>query len=172
MEKIQQTITGNNNIQVAGDLKTEKIIISTTTKVIYDKDLHITDEQAAIIQEKIKKIASERTDDPLAYPHAQNAFKKHFKTTSYKILPKEKYDEAITWLNQQIAMNRKGLRKSDNEQWRKDMYKAIHTRAREFEIDIHSYATGILKTKTPVVSLSELSDSKLQKLYDKLFSIN
>lgn len=169
MDKTQQTIIGNNNIQVAGDIKTERIIYRT--EVIYDKNIHITDEQASIIQDKIRKIALERKNDPLAFPHSQNAFKRHFKITSYKTLPKEKYDEAIIWLNKQIAMNRKTLRKNNPEQWRKDMYKSIHTRARELSIDIHNYATEVLSTKAPVLSLTELSDTRLQKLYNKLYSL-
>lgn len=168
MGKTQQTIIGNNNIQIAGDVKTEKIVHKT--EVIYDKDLHITDEQAKTIQEKIHKIAQEKTNDPKAYAMSYGAFKKHFRVTSYKTLPKEKYDEAIEWLNKQIAMNRKGLRKNDPEQWRKDMYKSIHARANELNIDIHSYATDVLQTKKPIISLTELSDTRLKKLYEKLFN--
>ena len=169
MGKNQQTIIGNNNIQIAGDVKTEKVVYKT--EVIYDKDLHITDEQAKIIKDRITKIAQEKSGSPYAYKDAYKSLYNKFGITSYKILPKEKYDEAIEWLNKQIAMNRKGLRKNDPEQWRKDMYKSIHTRANELSIEIHSFATSVLQSKKPITSLTELSDTRLKKLYEKLFSI-
>lgn len=168
MEKTQQTIIGNNNIQVAGDVKTDRIIYKT--EVVYDKDLYITDEQAKNIRDFIVKIAQEKSS-PNNYASAYNSFYNKFGVTKYTILPKEKYEEAIEWLKKQIAMNRNGLRKKDPEQWRKDMYKSIHTRANELKIDIHSYATKVLQLKEPNNSLTELSDTRLKKLYEKLYSI-
>ena len=90
--------------------------------------------------------------------------------SSNKLLPKDKFDDAIKWLDKQIAIFRPGLKKSDNEQWRKDMYKSIFAKARQFNIDIYEFATEVLELKKPIDSLKELNDTKLQKLYDKIFS--
>lgn len=169
MANNNQSIVGNNNIQIAGDIKTEKII--RKTEVIYDEKLHITEEQAKNIRDKIQKIAEEKYNNSRAFSQAYNSLYNRFKITSYKLLPKDKYDEAIEWLNKQIAINRKSLKKIDHDRWRKDLYKAIHAKSREFNIEIHSYATIVLKLKAPIDSLTELSDARLKRLYNHLFGL-
>lgn len=169
MALIKQSITGNNNFQVGGDIKTEKIIHKT--EVIYDKDLHISSEQALNIREHIQKLASELSAQRNGFSLAYNAFYKHFKIPSYKTLPKERYDEAIEWIDKQIAINRNKLKKINPDQWRKDMYKSIHARANELGIDIHDYANEVLNPKRLISSLTELSDLRLGKLYQALFGI-
>ena len=159
-----QKIVGNNNIQVNGDyIQTHKIV--NKKEIIYDKDYHITDEQALNIRELIKKIAEETSN----YAGAYNALYKHFRITSYKTLPKDKYDEAVAWLKKVIAINRNKLKKKDSNQWRKDLYRSIHTRANEIGINIHDFANDKLKIKKPITSLTELSDTRLKKLYEYLF---
>lgn len=159
-----QNIIGHNNIQVNGDyIQTRKIV--QKKEIVYDKDYHITDEQALNIRNLIHKIAEETSDYPGAYRILYN----HFGITSYKTLPKEKYDEAISWLKKNIAINRNKLKKKNPEQWRKDMYKSIHAKANELGIDIHEYANSVLKLKNPIVSLTELSDARLRKLYEHIF---
>jgi len=169
MGYMKQSITGNNNIQVGGDIKTEKII--HRTEVVYDKDIHISAEQALDIRDHIQKLASELSGNRNGFSLAYNSFYRHFKITSYKTLPKEQFDEAIEWLNKQIAINRNKLKKNNPEQWRKDMYKSIHARANQLGIDIHNLANDVFHPKKQIISLSELSDLRLKKLYQVVFSI-
>lgn len=171
MAEIKQKIRGNNNIQVGGDLiKTEKIVHKT--EIIYDKDILITDEQAKEIRDKIHKIAqSSSSENKYSYKHAFTSFYNRFHITGYKLLPKEKYKDAIMWLDKQIAINRPKLRVVDNEQYRKDMYSAIHAKASQLNLDVHDFATNSLCLKKANKSLTELSDTRLKKLYTKLFSI-
>lgn len=168
MSNIEQNISGNNNIQVAGDLKTEKIV--HRTNIIYDKEQYITEEQAYNIQEQIKMLATELPNKN-SYGFAYNMLYKQFKITSYKMLPRDRYEDAMNWLHKQIAINRNKLKKHDPEKWRKEMYKSIHARSNELGIDVHSFATTVLNIKKPVSSLTELSDLRLKKLYTALFSI-
>ena len=156
MKKINQKINGNNNIQVAGDLvKTEKIL--KTTKVIYNPDEYITNAQALEVRNRVQKIAqSLSSTDKYSYSSA--------------LLPRDKYDEAIKWLDKQIAMARPKLKNVDVEQFRKDMYKSINARANQLGINIHEFATETLELKKPLTSLKELSDTRLKKLYAKLFN--
>ena len=49
------------------------------------------------------------------------------------------------------------------------MYKSIHAKANELGINIHEYANSVLKLKNPIVSLTELSDVRLRKLYEHIF---
>ncbi|MBR4535983.1 MAG: ORF6C domain-containing protein [Bacteroidales bacterium] len=169
MTSVKQSISGNNNIQVGGDIKTERII--HRTEVVYDKDTHISSEQALSVREHIQKLASELSSQRNGFSLAYNTFYKHFKIPTYKVLPKERYDEAIEWINKQIAINRNKLKRINPDQWRKDMYKSIHARANELGIDIHDFANDVLNPKCLISSLTELSDLRLKKLYQALFGI-
>ena len=172
MKKQTGSIKGNNNIQVIGGdyITTQQVI--RKTEVVHDADLHISVAQAFEIQSRIKKIAESllnSSENPHRATYA--AFNKKFKITSYKLLPKEKFDEAIKWLNKQIAIHRPKLKNVDEDEWRKDMYKAIHARARQLKLDVHVFATDALELKKPILSLKELSDRRLKTLYSKLFAI-
>lgn len=173
IENLSQDINGNNNIQVAGDyIKTEKIV--RTTQVIHNPDEHITDSQAKEIRDKVIKIAEERAGEKryssAPYGIVYKALHDRFKITKYTLLPKDKYEEAIKWLDKQIAIYRPKLKNVDPEQYRKDMYKSIHARANQLGIDIHEFAITALELKKPISSLKELSDTRLKKVYTKLFS--
>lgn len=168
MKKVEQKIVGNNNVQVSGDyITTQKV--TRKVEVHHDPSLHITDEQAHHIQELVLDLAK---DNPkLSYQAAYRLLYKKYSITSYKLLQKHNYEEATKWLHKQIAIYRPALRKTNNEKYRNDMYKAIHARSHQLNIDIHEYATTVLETKIPVKSLKDLSDTRLKKLYTKLFSI-
>jgi hypothetical protein len=173
MNKITQKIEGNNNIQVAGDwIKTEKIV--KTTEVIYHPDNYISDTQAKEIRDRVQKLAKELSGDTKSkFPYA-TAYKRlydQYHITKYTLLPKELYDKAVKWLDKQIAMNRPKLKNSDYEEYIKDMYKVIHTRARQVEKDVHEFAYTSLGLKKPITSITELSDKQLEKLNDNLYNI-
>lgn len=171
---INQNINGNNNIQVAGDfIKTDKII--KTTQVIYDSNEYISDSQAKEIRDKVQKIAEARAGEKRysspPYGVVYAALYNRYKITKYTLLPKDKYEDAIKWLNKQIARYRHLLKKTDNTRYLKEMYTSIHARAKELNIsNIHEYATMALELKKPISSLKELSDTRLRKLYNKLYS--
>lgn len=170
---INQDINGNNNIQIAGDfIKTEKIVRKTL--VIHDSDEHITDSQAKEIRDRVKKIAEERAGERKysspPYGAVYLTLYNRYKITKYTLLPKDKYEDAIKWLDKQIAIYRPKLKYVNPEQYRKDMYKSIHARANQLDINIHEFATNVLALKKPLSSLKELSDTRLKTIYTKLFS--
>lgn len=176
MEKNKQQIEGNNNIQIGvhhGDIiHTEKVI--RKTEVIHDSNTHISDAQAKEIRDRVKKIAEEKagerryTSAPYGLVYA--TLYNRYGITKYTLLPKDKYEDAIKWLDKQIAIYRPKLKHVDPEQYRKDMYKSIHAKANQLNINIHEFATTALGLKKPISSLKELSDTRLKKLYTKLFS--
>ena len=167
----EQQIIGNNNIQVGGDYITTNKVVKKT-EIIYDKDVHITDAQAKEIRDKVHKIAESRSGESrYSYGQAFKSLYDKFHITKYELLPIGRYEEAIKWLDKQIAINRPKLRNVNNEQFRKDMYKAIHARARQLGVDIHEFATNALSLKSSLKSLSDLSDMRLKQLYTKIFSI-
>lgn len=173
MNDVHQQINGNNNTQVAGDyISTNKIVHKT--EVLHDPDLHVTDEQAKTLRDKVYKITEARFGEKRfnkpPYGVVYNSLYDRYKITSYKLLPREKFDDAIKWLDKQIAIYRPKLRNIDVDQYRKDMYKAINARANQLGINVHEFATQALELKDPVVSLKSLSNNRLKDLHKKLFS--
>lgn len=179
--KTKQKITGNNNLQVGVNngyiIRTDKI--ERKLEVIHDTELHITDSQAITVREKITELVDMiASDSPKSkaslFREEYNALYKHFRITSYKLLPKEKYDEAMTWLQKRIAYKgKKRLRRGDTEVWRKKQYSAIYTRARELGMtreEVLHQATILLDLKSPLESLKDVSDTRLQKIYNYIFS--
>lgn len=177
-----QKIKGNNNIQVGGSfhgdvIKTNKIINKTIIK--HSEDKHITDSQAKQILDRIQEIGKsmsqkESITNRTAYSREHIAFKNKFKITSYKLLPKEKFEEAIKWLQQRMRYTgHKVDRRANKPAARNRNYRGIYTRGRQLGMskeDIFFFAKQSLNLKTSINSLSELSDTRLEKLYQKIFS--
>ncbi len=178
MKKTEQNITGNNNIQVAQGNVIQTKNVKVVTEVLHDKSEHITDSQAFEIKEKITEIvtmvATNKGDMSKLFAKEYGTFKRQFKVTKYSLLPKNKFDEAIQWLNKRIAYyGKKNLRHGDNEQWRKKQYTAIYARLKQLQMsrdDLLLFAEQKLELKTPLSSIKDLSDTRLQKLYNKIVS--
>lgn len=179
--KTKQSIKGNNNLQVGINngyiIRTDRI--QHKVEVVYDPELHITDAQAVKIREKIAELVEMISSDQqkskqALFKQEYNALYKHFGITGYKLLPHDRYEEAMTWLQKRIAYKgKKHQRRGDVEAWRKKQYAAIYTRAREKGMsreDVLLQATICLSLKKPITSLKDLSDRRLQKLYDYFFT--
>ena len=108
-KNIKQKIKGSKNIQIGINkgkfINTNKLV--EKIEVIHDPDTHITDSQAKQIQDKIneivKMLSSEGNSMQKLYAQEWTLFKNAFNITSYKLLPKEKFDEAIKWIQKRIA---------------------------------------------------------------------
>ena len=178
MKKIRQTIKGNNNVQI---LNNNAPIIHTgevklTTEVVHNPDNHITDAQALQVREKITEVvtalASDGTDRKMLFGKEYKSFYNKFGITKYNLLPKDKFEEAMKWLQKKIASSKKVLKEHNPTEWRKALYKSINARANHFEMNRDSllaYAVQVLDLETPLLSIKDLNDEQLQKLYDKLF---
>lgn len=176
MKEIDQSITGNNNVQVGVNngqiIHTKKVKV--TTEVLHAPGQHITDTQALQIREKITEIAgmvaTNKGSIGSMIKKEYNAFYNQFGCTSYKLLPSDKFDEAITWLAKRTAYHgKKNLRHGDTPEWRKKQYTAINTRARQLGMDRDKmilFAQDKLELKEPLESIKDLSDTRLQKLYN------
>lgn len=182
MKKIVQEVKGNNNIQIAGE---NNSVIYTTRGVTVKNEIkpeqgvHITDEQAHFISEKVKEIVSMLSSDgsstKLHFQNEWGALKRKFKITSYKLLPISQYDDAMKFLQKRIASFGKAkLKRTNPEKWAIKQYGAIYTRSRELGLDkndVLEFATRYLQLKTPITSLKELKKNDLEKLYNKIFSM-
>lgn len=178
--KNKQSIKGNNNIQIGvnnGDIiKTERVIHKT--EVIHDEKKHITIAQAKKIQDKIFEIAqmtsADKEDKRKFYSKEYRALYNKFDITSYKLLPADKFDEAIMFLQKRIAfLGKPKLRRAAPEKWVAKQCGAIYTRGKQLGMnkeDILLFAENYLELKKPIHSLKELSKTRLNKLYKKIFS--
>ena len=170
---MKQSINGSNNIQVIGDYITTNKVVNKT-EVLYDANLHISEAQAKDIKDRIYKVAESRLGEKKfsspPYGLVYKSFYDRYKINSYKVLPRDKFDEAIKWLDKQIAIYRPKLKNVDAEQYRKDMYKSINAKANQLGVNVHEFAYQSLELKKPITSLKELSDTRLKKLYTKLFA--
>ena len=171
MEKTQ-TISGNNNIQVAGDyIVTEKIV--KRTKATPDYNIHISDQQAKAIADKVKEIATKNPNQNL-FRKLYGLLKDRYGVASYHFIPKEQFEDAMKYLSKyNAAVVRKGLREVDKKTYRKEQYQAIHAKATELHIshdELYAIINAYLKHKNQYQSLTQLSDFALRKVY--LYFIN
>lgn len=176
MNEIEQSITGSNNVQVVVNngqiIQTKKV--KQVTEVLHIPGQHITDAQALQIRQKISEIAemvaTNKGSIGSMIKKEYNAFYSQFGCTSYKLLPSDKFENALVWLAKRTAYHgKKNLRHGDTDEWRKKQYTAINTRARQLGMDREKmlmFAEQRLELKQPLESIKDLSDTRLQKLYN------
>jgi hypothetical protein len=183
---IKQQAKGKNISQIAVNngtiISTEKI--TNKNEVIAHPDLHINEQQAKEIKDIIDNIVEineksgrvkVKSDKGKLYKDAWQSLYNRFGVTSYKLVDKDKFDEVVQWLNQQIAIkHRPKLRRTDNIEWRNQHYTGIYSRSRnELSMDkdqLYKLAFERLGLKKPIESLKELNDTHLKKLYSIIFS--
>lgn len=135
----------------------------------------ITGTQAAKIKELVKNIAEKEViggmDNSKAFAKTYSSLYKHMGVSSYLLIKKEHYSDAIKYLNQQNALKRSKTRRRNNKYWREDIYKAIYARARELGISKEELYTIVgNRFDTKITSLKELGEQKLDRLRKYLFS--
>lgn len=178
MKKINQSITGDNNVQIGINNVIHTKKVKQVTEVVHDAINHVTDAQALQIREKITEIvdmvASNGASKAVVFPKEYGAFYKQFSITKYTLLPKDNFDDAMTWLQKRIVyLGKKTLRKGNPDEWRKKQYTAINTRARQLKMDreaMLTFAQQRLELKQPLESIKDLSDTRLQKLYSLIMN--
>lgn len=179
--KIKQELEGNNNVQVGvnyGKIVQAKKIIKKI-EVVHDADVHISDAEAKQLKDKVDEIVELRSkvegkDKSYCYKRVYNELYNHFNIPSYKLLPKNQFDEAIKWFDKQkVYRYRPKLRNVDNNEYRKQLYKSIHAKANQLKWgneELYNFINDFLLPKVRITSLTEMSDTRLKKIYNKLFS--
>ena len=175
---IKNNIIGNNNTQI----KTDKLIV--TQKLVNKRqspprdETNITEEQSFIIKQLIDEIVdaiynSKKTkkDKKYIYPEVWKFFKAKFKITEYKKLNINEFDNAVKYLKQQkaIYIGKPKYAKEKNSEFRKEMYKAIHTLVNELEWSNDKYRE-YLHNNYGVLSSKDLDDKKLKNFKSRLQS--
>ena len=184
--EIKQSAKGKRVQQIGQNfgriINTEKV--QNVTEVLYDKESHISDQQAKQIKDKVDEIVSIhdkagkfKTSDNKGkfYAVTWSSIKNRYGVTKYTLLRKEDFEDCMKWLQTQIAsIHRPILRKHNNSEWKNSMYSSIYAKSRsEWNMDkqeLYQFAYEKLKLKEPINSLKDLSDVRLKKLYKELFS--
>jgi hypothetical protein len=162
-------VTGQRNIvQVAGRdlIQTEKLVRRNT---ITPDERHLTVEQ----RERIREVAGELADrlagdDGNAnFAAVHRMLQRRFHVASYLLIPRIRYDEALSFLRQHRAINRSRLRCRNSVAYQNDLYRAVFAGARELGWtgeQVYRFATEKLVTRAPVASLKALGAVQLKTL--------
>lgn len=174
------TIKGNSNTIIKGDNNTitQNInpIVKNPPAIVIPNEKHISNEQQFKIKSKIddivKKEVASGMDSSKAYRKTWVMFKNKFKLTSYKELEKERFEEAMQYLNKINALKLPKIRRRNNALWRKELYKSIYSRANELGLTKKDlYNLVYEKYSKKINSLTELGEQTLTKLKSYLFYI-
>lgn len=180
---IQQINYGNKNLQIIGASNVE--FNQNTTKVIRNSvnrtDEHITEQQSHTLKRLIDEIveivvSTSRTGATKSkyYPLWWTKLNNRYRVTMYKLIPKEKYEDAESWLHQQIAILRPKLRRNNNDEWKNQHYKAIYAKANSLNLskeELYRVAMDKLELEN-ITSLKDLNDRQLKKFYEKIMRMN
>jgi len=162
--KAQNVIAAAGNVNIA----TKHV---TRTEFTPD-ERHLSPEQALKIQDLVKELAemdvAAGKGEAKSFQTWWSYLKNTFKVTTYKEIPKERFDEAVSLLQQAKGMNLPKIRRKDNELWRKQHYRSIFGTAKKgmgwSDEQIHDFAS--LKLGKDVTSLSESVSAILQNSPD------
>lgn len=173
---IKQKAKGKNINQIGQVITTKPV--KQVTEVLYDPDYHISEEQAKKIKGKVDEIVkinnqAGKLNDQIStgklYRKTWNFLYDRYGITTYKLLPKEEYEDCVKWLQKQIAgIHVPKLRRVDNKLWRNKRYTSIYTKIKELGMskeELFQFALGRLPLSQPISSISELKEQKLDKLY-------
>ena len=180
---LQQINYGNNSFQLVNSPNVE--INQNTTKVyrniVQPTSEHVSEQEAYIIKKLIDEIVEvEFTTSKGLIPKSKlfrkrwNKLTARYEITSYKLIPKEKFVDAETWLRQQKAMLRPKLRRTDKTEWKNQQYTAIYTKAKSLNLtkeDVYQLAFQKLSLPKYITSLKELKDNELKKFYEYIMRI-
>lgn len=146
----------------------------TRKNVVQPGPQHVSSEQALAIRTRIVELAElEASSGQKLNPGRwYNKLYDAFGVTSYLLVPASRYDDAIAWIQQQGALLRPKLRRSNNPKWRNSLYAGIWARAQEVGLSreaVHVFAGSVLGISPPPTSLSDLRERQLKRLYDAFF---
>ncbi|MCE9679582.1 helix-turn-helix domain-containing protein [Shewanella sp. AS1] len=156
-----------NSGSTINQINTQKHVTKVTAEVI-PGEKHITEEQAVTLQKLVKEVVelenSSGRKQPRTHQAVWSALNSHCKVSRYRLIAKEDFTKAETYLRQWIGrLSRlKSAPKSNNSEWRKRKYAYIKINTSNANI----WLTNYLASRFGVSSITELSDENLGKLYN------
>lgn len=162
-------VNGHRNVvQVAGRdlIRTETFVRRNT---ITPDERHLTVEQ----RERIREVAGELADRLAGvdgkgnFAAVHRMLQRRFQVASYLLIPRSRYEDAMSFLRQHRAISRSHLRGRNPVAYQNDFYRAIFAGARELGWDgerVYRFAAEKLVLKTAVASLKALGPVQLKTL--------
>ena len=172
-KRVSVTVEGRGNqVNVgSGDfIVTSRLVCRN---VITPDDRHLAREQRTQLLAMIHEVAARLagTDGQPNLGAVHHLLQRRFEVTSYLLIPRERYGEALDFLRRQRAMHRGALRRRDPAAYRRDLFRAVFSRATELGWDrekLYAFARERLGLATPITSLKQLAGAQLVALAAKL----
>lgn len=168
---IKQSGTGNS-VKFAGRdfIETKKV---TRKNVVKPDDRHIDEKQAKVLKELVEKHAPKFAgeDGQPNYKAVYGELYREFDVNSYKLIRKEDFDQAVSFLQQLGARTRSRLKKSAPRTYRNEVYGSIFAKWRELgrnKSEIYEFAQDRLAIKRRITSLTKLGPNQLNRLNKEL----
>ncbi len=168
---VQQRGRGNRANVAGRDL----IITEKHTKKVHftPDESHITPAEGKKIKVLIEKLAFKLVNEE-GKPNFQDAYGglyRHLGVNSYREIKRIQFDEAISYLRQQGAINRSKLKRSSPQSYRNDLYAPIWAKQKELgweKSDVYDFAYEKLALKKPISTLKKLGPLQLKHLYEHI----
>lgn len=162
-------VSGNgNSVQVAG-----RDVIHTTKHIqrnaITPDQHHLSVEQREQVQSVIAELAARLAgrDGGPNFAGAHRMLQRRFNVTSYLLLPRPKFAEALAFLKQQRAIHRSRLQQRNPLAYRNDLFRVVFAGACELGWNrecVCRFALETLGLIRPIESLKELGPVQLKSL--------
>lgn len=171
---------GNENISINGDkntiIKTTHIYNSTKIKNIahrHNPEIHISDEQQAILKEKVNKIGDMfKGLTPPKYPSIWTNLNKKYKAPTYSQIKIDDFSDAVQYLDKQFQIHRKGeLKALSATRFKEITIPLIHTRWNYLNKNEDLLLFASEKLNKPIMSLYTLSANDIDTLYTRVHSL-
>lgn len=170
-QKVSVEGTGNQ-VQVAGrDLIVAARHVSRNE--ITPDERHVAREQRTallrVIHELAERMPTANRRANLAAVHRM--LQRRYGVASYLLIPRERYADALQFLQRQRVIRRGGLARTNPAAFSRDLFRSIYARAGELgwsRIAVYSFAQTELGLGRPVTSLKQLAPAQLRVLANRL----
>lgn len=161
-----------NQVNVAGrDLTVTSRMVRRN--VITPDDRHLAREQRSrlrtLIHDLAARLGGTGSEPNLPVVHAM--LQRRFDVPSYLLIPRERYPEALAYLQHELVIRRSILRRRDPGKFRQELFRSIYARAGELgwsREKFYRFAAEGLAVPSTVTSLKQLTPDQLRSLADRL----
>lgn len=168
---VSQSIHGNKNIQVGGDILINSHIKRVTQYTPGPHD--ITGEQANKLKDKVNEIVEleqKVKKKPKTYGAVWNALNRKMGVTYYREIKKDQFEKAMLYLGQWAGRLKTSLKRTDEDEWRKEIQKAIFAAARNQLGWTKDALDAYIYERYGKESVRDLSKEELEQLKNIIFA--
>lgn len=171
--RVAVTVEGTRNqVNVAGgDLTVTSRLVRRN--VITPDDRHLAREQRTRLRAAVHDLASRmaRVGAPPNFAAVHAMLQRRFAVTSYLLIPRERYGEALEYLRRELVIRRGVLAHRDPARLRVELFRAIYARAGELgwsREELYRFAAERLDVPERITSLKQFGADQLRKLADRM----